>query len=197
MVFRFPSGWQRRADAIRNIELHVLACHAPRQRPADPPVQLRPGGRLLGHDRGHDGDHVRPADLVDTLVHDGGAVPLQSTPPVLRPVALPRCRRVDPLARRAKRWEPRLPHCRHGIATAARQLTIREGCRACLSEPDVRIPAEPEVAALAIDGQPLHPVPTPAAGLHDDEQRPAVAVPSRSQHPDLLGSESSCHPDPP
>ena len=33
-----------------------------------------------------------------------------------------------------------------------------------------------------------------AAGLDDEKQRPAVAVPSRSQGPrDLLGSESSCH----
>ena len=82
----FPSGWQRRTDAICNIELLELACHGPRQCPADPPVQLRPHGRLLGHDRGQDGDHVRTTDLVDAAVHDAAAVPLQSASPVLRPV---------------------------------------------------------------------------------------------------------------
>ena len=140
----FPAGWQRRTDTVRDIELDVFACHAPRQRPADPPVQLRPRRRLLAHDGGQDGNHVGPADLVDAPGHDGAAIPLQSPPPVLRSEALPRCRRLDLLARRAERREPRLPHHHRGIPAAARQLTIGECRRACLSEPDVRISAEPQ-----------------------------------------------------
>ena len=61
---------------------------------------------------------------------------------------------------------------------ASWRLAVGEGCRARLGEPDVRIPAEPEVAALAVDGQPLHPVATAAAGLHDEEKRSPVTVTS-------------------
>ena len=48
-----------------------------------------------------------------------------------------------------------------------------------VGERDVRIPAVPEVAALAGDGQPLRPVAAPAAGLRDQEERPAAAAPRR------------------
>ena len=74
-------------------------------------------------------------------------------------------------------------------------MTVGERGGARFGEPDIRIAAQTEVAALAVDGQPLHPVATPAAGLDDEKERAAVAVPSRSQRSDLLGSESSAHPD--
>ena len=132
-----------------------------------------------------------------TPVHDRAAVPLQSTPPILRPQALPGGPGLDPFARRAERRGPRLPHDRRRVSAAARQLTVGEGCGARLGESDVRVSAETEVAALAVDGQPLHPVAAPAAGLNDEEERSTVAVASRPQSRDLLGSESSCHGFPP
>ena len=171
VLLRPPGGRQRGAAALCNVELQVLPGHAPRQRHPDPPVQLRPGGPFLGHDRGHDGDHVGAADLVEAPFQDGAAVPLQGTTPILGTEALP--------------VRSRLPHGRRRVTTLARHLTIGERRSTRLGEPDVRIPAEPEVAALAVDRQPLHPVAAPAAGLHDQEERPAVAVRSWPKGRDL------------
>ena len=86
--------------------------------------------------------------------------PRQRTPPVLRPMVLPRRRRGDPLTRRAERRDPRRPKARRRVPAAARQLTVGERGGARLGESDIRIPTEPEVAALAGDGQPLHPAAT-------------------------------------
>ena len=107
-----------------------------------------------------------------------------------------RCRR-DAFARGTERRDPRRAKGHRRVAAAARHLAVGEGRRARLGEPDVRIPAEAEVAALAVDGQPLHPVAAAAAKLHDEEERSAVAVTSRPQGRYLLDSESSCHRDPP
>jgi len=113
--------------------------------------------------------------------------------PVLEPQPLPVRRRLDPLARGAERRHPRRPHRCRRVATPARHLTIGERCRTRIGKPDVRIPTEPDVATVAVDGKPLHPVAAPAAGLHDEEERSAVTVTSRPQGRSLLGPESSCH----
>ncbi len=106
---------------------------------------------------------------------------------------LPVRRRLDPLARGAEHRHPRRPHRCRRVATPARHLTIGERCRTRIGKPDVRIPTEPDVATVAVDGKPLHPVAAPAAGLHDEEERSAVTVTSRPQGRSLLGPESSCH----
>ena len=54
---------------------------------------------------------------------------------------LPVRRRLDPLAHRAERREPRRPHGRPRVTTPARHLTIGERCGTRVGEPDVRIPA--------------------------------------------------------
>ena len=141
----------------------MLARHAPSQSAADPPVQLRPHDPhdpLLPHQRDEDCDHVAAADLVKAPVQDRAAVPFQGTP-VLRPMALPGRRRIDPLARRAEGRDPRRPKDRRGVRAAARELTVGESGGALRGEPDVGIPAEAEVAARAVDGQPLHPAARP------------------------------------
>ena len=60
-----------------------------------------------------------------------------------------------------------------------------------LGEPDVRTPAEIEVAALAVDGQSLHPAAAPAAGLDDRGRafRHRRGVPAARPG-------SACHPIP-
>ena len=90
---------------------------------------------------------------------------------------------------------PRRPKGPRRVPAATRHLTVGERGGARLGEPDVRISAEPEVPALAVDGQPLHPVAAPAAGLDDEVEGAAVAVAARPQGWDLLVSEPSCHRD--
>ena len=109
---RLSRGWQRRSNAVGNVEFQVLAGHAPCQRPTDPPVQLRSRCPLLRHDRSQDGDHVGATDLVNAPVHDRTAVAFQCTAPILRPHALPRGPGLNPVARRPERRGPQLPHDR-------------------------------------------------------------------------------------
>ena len=90
-----------------------------------------------------------------------------------------------------------LDRCRTAVGSPPRRasLTVGEGGGARLGEADVRIAAEPEVAALAVDGQPLHPVAAVAAGLDDEVEGAAIAVAARPQGRDLLDSEASCRGD--
>ncbi len=112
-----------------------------------------------------------------------------------------RDRHVHAVVRRGDRDRGRLGGVPRRVGETGCRGTWTMRCRSAITrgrssgEPDVRIPAEPEVATLALDGQPLHPVAAAAAGLNEQEECPAVAVTSWPQGRDLLGSVSSCHRD--
>ena len=158
-------------------------------------MQLRPDGRLLRHDGLQDGDRVRRADLIKTPAHERTAVPSREHSPGFRSEALPRSRRADMLTRLAERRDPRRPRSRGRVSPAACHLTIRERRPARLGKPDVRIPAEPQVAVppSMVSRWTQRRLCLPGSTTRKSV-RHRCAV--RLQGADLFGSASSCHPGP-
>ena len=195
---------QRAVDAFaRDVGLDVPMSFSPTEGRADTLAHLATDLRLAGPNWRQHPQHVFAPDAVDRHVADGReCVPFQLLKPIRRDPGVTPTRpigRERRLGRRPKGRHPGLALRRQRAAPSTCQPSVLECRLACFGKCRERPAAQPNIAALAVDGESLNPRLRTTARHAQKERTPVALHAGLGERPNLRGCQlrhvSNSRPD--